>query len=100
MTEPNYISYKDSAARVVKIENKYFRYLFDEYKAEYDHLMQSGLYQALTEKKLIIEHQEIEVDSDQKNIYKKLYPAQINFLSYPFEWSFTQWSHKGKGHLG
>ena len=99
MTEPNYISYKDSAARVVKIENKYFRYLFYEYKAEYNHLMQSGLYKALTEKKLLIEHQEIEVDSNQKNIYKKLYPAQINFLSYPFEWSYTQWRKAALSYL-
>lgn len=99
MTEPNNISYKDSAARVVKKENKYFRYLFYEYKAEYDHLMQSGLYQALTEKKLLIEHHEIEVDPDQKNIYKKLYPAQINFLSYPFEWSYTQWRKAALSYL-
>ena len=48
--EPNNISYRDSAARVVKKESGYYRYIFHEYKAEYDHLMQSGLYEELTEK--------------------------------------------------
>ena len=54
--EPNNISYRDPAARVVKKDTGYHRYIFHEYKAEYDHLMESGLYQELTEKKLLIEH--------------------------------------------
>mgnify|MGYP000197153313 FL=1 len=57
--EPNNISYRDTAARVVKKESGYYRYIFHEYKAEYDHLMESGLYQELTQKELLIEHQEI-----------------------------------------
>jgi hypothetical protein len=47
ITAPNNISYKDTAARVVNIEGVYYRYIFNEYKAEYDCLMQSGLYEAL-----------------------------------------------------
>ena len=55
---PNLISYRDTAARVVLEEGIYYRYIFDEYKAEYDHLTQSGLLKALTEKGLIIAQQE------------------------------------------
>lgn len=91
MIESNNISYRDTAARVVKKESGYYRYIFHEYKAEYDHLMQSGLYEELTEKGLIIEHKEIEIDTDDSKIYKLLYPNQIPFQSYPFEWSYTQW---------
>ena len=89
--EPNNISYRDIAARVVKKETGYYRYIFHEYKAEYDHLMESGLYQELTQKELLIEHQEIEVDTDDPKVYKLLLPTQIPFQSYPFEWSYTQW---------
>jgi SAM-dependent methyltransferase len=89
--EPNNISYRDSAARVVKKESGYYRYIFHEYKAEYDHLMQSGLYEELTEKNLLIKHKEIEKDTDDPKVYKLLYPTQIPFQSYPFEWSYTQW---------
>jgi 2-polyprenyl-3-methyl-5-hydroxy-6-metoxy-1,4-benzoquinol methylase len=89
--EPNNISYRDTAARVVKKETGYYRYIFHEYKAEYDHLMKSGLYQELIQKELLIEHQEIEVDTDDPKVYKLLLPNQIPFQSYPFEWSYTQW---------
>jgi hypothetical protein len=87
--KPNNISYKDSAARVVQEEGIFYRYIFDEYQAEYDHLMQSGLYKALLEKGYIIAHEE--VAQQQSNIYKKLLPKQITFQSYPFEWSYGQW---------
>ena len=91
MIEPNNISFRDTAARVIKKEDGYYRYIFLEYKNEYDHLMQSGLYQELIQKKLLIEHQEVDTDTNLKNVYKKLYPNQIEFQSYPFEWSYTQW---------
>ncbi|MCX6336514.1 MAG: SAM-dependent methyltransferase, partial [Bacteroidetes bacterium] len=91
MTSQNYISYRDSAARVVKKETGYFRYIFQEYKAEYNHLMHSGLYQELVQLGLLIEHKEIELDTNNSIVYKLLYPTQIAFQSYPFEWSYTQW---------
>jgi hypothetical protein len=89
--EPNNISYRDTAARVVNKKTGYYRYIFHEYKAEYDHLMESGLYHELNQKELLIEHQEIELDTDDPKVYKLLLPTQIPFQSYPFEWSYTQW---------
>ena len=67
--QPNNISYKDSAARVVQEEGIFYRYIFDEYQAEYDHLMQSGLYKALLEKRYIIAHEE--VDADRRRLCNK-----------------------------
>ena len=89
--EPNNISYRDKAARVVKKGTGYYRYIFQEYSAEYNHLMDSGLYKELTKKGLLIEHQEIEKDTNDPKVYKLLQPTQIPFQSYPFEWSYTQW---------
>ena len=89
--EPNNISYRDTSARVVKKESGYYRYIFHEYKAEYDHIIQSGLYKSLTQKGLLIDHQEVEIDTNDPKVYKLLYPKQIFFQSYPFEWSYTQW---------
>ena len=90
MLSPNELSYRDTAARVVKKESGYYRYIFQEYKPAYDHLMQSGLYKELTQKGLLIEHQEVELDTNDPKAYKLLYPTQISFQSYPFEWSYTQ----------
>jgi SAM-dependent methyltransferase len=89
--KPNNISYRDAAARVEKKETGYYRYIFYEYKAEYDYLMESGLYQELIQKELLIVHQEIELDTADPKVYKLLLPTQIPFQSYPFEWSYTQW---------
>ncbi|MCX6299879.1 MAG: hypothetical protein NTY72_12400 [Bacteroidetes bacterium] len=91
MTRPNNISYRDYAARVVKKEDGFYRYIFLEYKAEYEHLMQSGLYEELIQKELLIEHKEIQIEIDDPKVYKLLYPTQIAFQSYPFEWSYKQW---------
>jgi SAM-dependent methyltransferase len=88
----NIISYKDNAARVVLENGTYYRIIFKDYQAEYDHLMQSGLYQTLTEKGLMIKHEEIQQAASSKDtLYKKLLPDQIHFQSYPFEWSYNQW---------
>lgn len=113
--QANNISYKDTAARVVEEEGIFYRYIFEVYQAEYDHLMQSGLYQTLRKKGFIISHEEVDanpqaqqreailennqdsesqhqqISQHQQKIYKKLLPHQIAFQSYPFEWSYGQW---------
>jgi hypothetical protein len=91
MIEANAISYKDSAARVIKKDNVYYRYIFFEYKNEYDYLMSSGLYEDLINEKLLIEHQEIEINTTDSKVYKVLCPKQIPFQSLPFEWSYNSW---------
>jgi predicted nicotinamide N-methyase len=84
-----YFSFKDQAARVVKKDGQYFRYIFTAYQEEYAHLMTSGLYSTLVERHLLIPHQEIEALEDCD--YKIILPEQINFLSLPFEWCYSQW---------
>jgi len=91
MTQANYISYKDSAARVVLQEGVFYRYIFNEYKKEYDALMQSGLYQALIAKGYLIPHSELKYEGNDATVYKQLLPEQIHFQSYPFCWSYSQW---------
>lgn len=91
MIEKNNFSYKDSSARVVEHNSIYFRYIFFEYKEEYDYLMNSGLYQELCQEGFLISHEEIDFDNTELNVYKLLLPIQIPVLSYPFEWSFVQW---------
>lgn len=100
---PNTISFRDTAARVVLENGTYYRIIFEEYQAEYDHLIQSGLYRTLTEKGLMIKHEEIDISvpkevqqfqqssTSHNKPYKRLKPYQIPFQSYPFEWSYGQW---------
>jgi hypothetical protein len=86
---PQYFSFKDRAARVVKKEGQYIRYIFPVYQPEYDHLMASGLYSNLVEQQLLIPHEELE--TSEKDVYKIIHPEQIDFISLPFEWCYAQW---------
>ncbi len=91
MQERQAISYKDSMGFVLKKSDGFYRYIAYEYKQEYDCLMQSGLYQFLVDNCLMISHEEIKIDAADKRFYKIIFPEQIDFISYPFEWSFSQW---------
>ena len=60
-------------------------------REDYDFLMNSGLYGKLTEKKLLVSHKEITDHPGYcKPFYKILEPEKIGFISYPYEWSFSQ----------
>jgi hypothetical protein len=52
--------------------------------------MNSELYQKLEEKNLIITHSEIENLDIDCDYYKIIKPEKIPFISYPYEWSFSQ----------
>lgn len=53
--------------------------------------MESGLYEDLVRDGLLISHEEISFGSENsKEHYKTLKPTHIPFISYPYEWSFSQ----------
>jgi hypothetical protein len=52
--------------------------------------MESGLYETLISKQLLIEHKPIQADMAQPEAYCVIQPEQVPFISYPYEWSFGQ----------
>ncbi len=86
------ISYRDNAGFVIVNEKEVKRYVHFLYADMYDHLMTSGLYQHLVGEGLLIPHKEIQSTENQKNhFYKILSPEKIGFISFPYEWSASQW---------
>ncbi len=81
--DPSGYLYKDSSGQLI-------RYVSRSYAAAYDFLMKSGLYQALQEQGLMIAHSEIDKKPKDANCYKLLKPQLVEFISYPYEWSFSQ----------
>lgn len=59
------------------------------YAEDYHQLMESGLYGALVGQGLLIPHEEIE-RTDLEGAWKVLRPRQAPFISYPYEWCFSQ----------
>lgn len=84
-------SFRDLSGFLFYEDGFLYRQINKIYKEHYDHLMISGLYTRLTEEGLLIPH--IEVDkrpSEQIEAYKIIQPEFISFISYPYEWCFSQ----------
>ncbi|GBF23042.1 hypothetical protein tpqmel_0446 [Candidatus Gastranaerophilus sp. (ex Termes propinquus)] len=84
----NKSSFKDPAGFVFVQDGTVFRQVNENYRENYDLLLSSGLYKTLVEKGFLISHQE--VSAEDKNCYKLLKPEVIDFISYPYEWCFSQ----------
>lgn len=50
----------------------------------------SGLYDELVRKKFLVPHEQLPATKTPKDAHAILRPQQIPFVSYPFEWSFSQ----------
>ena len=82
-------SFRDRCGFIFKKNEKYYRAVDKSYSKAYELLMESGLYQNLVDKGLLIKHIELK-EKKHANTYKVLKPEQIKFISYPYEWSFSQ----------
>ncbi len=83
-------SFRDPSGYIFYKDDIVYRSISYTYKDNYDMLMNSGLYKALVEKKLMIPHSEVQLDGFDDNCYKIIKPEQIQFISYPYEWCFSQ----------
>lgn len=83
-------SFRDSSGFLFYIENELYRVINYSYKEQYDHLINSELYKKLTENNLLISHEEINNLEIDYSYYKIIKPKKIPFVSYPYEWSFSQ----------
>lgn len=82
-------SFRDPSGLVFRHKGVLYRQINGLYQTNYDHLMQSGLYQRLVEARLLIPHQEVEFPLE-TTAYKVIQPQELSFISYPYEWSFSQ----------
>src|SRR5690606_36588896 len=67
-----------------------YRQVDNRYKANYD-LFMDGLYQELVDQDLLVAHKEVAVMAGlPKSTYKVIQPTIVPFISYPYEWGFSQ----------
>lgn len=84
-------SFRDPSGFVFSQNGDTYRQINLRYREDYDHLMQSGLYDDLAADGLLIPHHEVGVEYAQSGgAYKVIRPELISFLSYPYEWCFSQ----------
>ncbi len=84
-------SFRDPSGFLFEREGGLYRQVNRSYQGDYDLLFSSGLYKALTERGLLVRHDETDVPPpDPQLAYKILKPQLVPFISYPYEWCFTQ----------
>ena len=83
-------SFRDPAGHVFVRDGRLLRQVNHEYAADYDQLMASGLYESLAARQLLVPHDEVEERPHGADAYRVLQPERIPFISYPFEWTFSQ----------
>jgi len=84
-------SFRDPSGLLFYSDGSIFRQVNITYKENYDCLMNSGLYQDLVSAELLIPHEEVDIEGVQADLaYKLIKPELISFISYPYEWSFSQ----------
>ncbi len=82
-------SFRDPSGSVYTHDDQIIRSINLSYAEDYGFLHQSGLLQALWEKKWLIPFEECDV-SLIEGAWKALRVEKIPFISYPYEWSFSQ----------
>ncbi len=83
-------SFRDPSGFIFYNNNSVYRQINLNYKDNYDFLMASKLYKTLTNQNLLIRHQEVKASSSPSTVYKTIQVEKIPFISYPYEWCFSQ----------
>ena len=84
-------SFRDPSGFLFEHEGSIFRHINLVYREHFDHLIGSGLYDALVKEGLLIPHREVEIRQFiGESTYKIIRPDRIPFISYPYEWCFSQ----------
>lgn len=90
-------SFRDPSGFLFRRDGILYRQVNQSYQANYERLMESGLYEKLVNSGALIRHQEVELKPESSDspaaeaaAYKIIQPELIPFISYPYEWSFSQ----------
>ena len=84
-------SFRDPAGFVFRHQGILYRQVNMCYQKHYQMLVDSGLYAAFLDRGMLIPHTEVDAPVAQPNaVWRILRPEAVPFVSYPFEWSFSQ----------
>jgi len=84
-------SFRDPAGYVFRRGGVFYRGIRKSGRPHYDMLMSSGLYKELVAANLLVPHEEFPLEGERVgDVTKVIRPEEIPFISYPYEWSFSQ----------
>jgi len=84
-------SFRDPAGFLFTRQGVLYRQVNRSYQADYDLLVTSGLLDELVARGMLVPSQEVDQAPELPDLaYKILRPEKIWFISYPYEWCFSQ----------
>ncbi len=87
--EPLPASFRDPSGFVFHHNGVLYRQINQVYEKDYQHLMDSGLYERLVRAHLLIPHQPAQIPPASEQGIAVIQPSRIPFISYPYEWPFS-----------
>lgn len=84
-------SFRDPSGFLFTRKGVLYRQVNRIYAGHYDQLLSSKLYAKLVYSGLLIPHEEVSVEPEEPSLaYRIIKPEPLQFISYPYEWSFSQ----------
>jgi len=84
-------SFRDPSGFLFSRGGIFYRQVNRIYAENYARLMDSGLYAKLVKAGLLIPHEEADqLPAEAESAFKVIRPERVPFVSYPYEWSFSQ----------
>jgi len=95
MTSPEWVaeasSFRDPDGFVFYRDGTLYRQINRKHENHYRQLVKSGLYEHLVDTQRLVPHREVETPPARADeFFKIIEPEPIPFLSYPYEWCFSQ----------
>jgi len=91
-TKQHPASFRDPAGFIFEHAGKFYRQVNQVYAPHFELFKKSGLYETLASQKKILSHTELDSNfTATGDWYKTLLPEQLQVISYPYEWCFSQW---------
>jgi hypothetical protein len=89
-------SFRDPAGYIFYQDNEVYRFVSPSYYEKYKSFKNSGLYHELLDKDFLIPFDEIQEESLPEGKALIIKPFKIPFISYPYEWTFSQLKEAAK----
>lgn len=84
-------SFRDPSGFVFRRDGSLYRQVNKFYADTYDKIQEAGLFDSLADSSLLIGHKEVGIEyAATSDAHRVIAPVELPFVSYPYEWSFSQ----------
>ena len=100
ITKTENSSFRDPSGFIFYRDGTCYRQINPTYKEHYEYFLESGLYEKLSNEGFLIPHETVDANHlPFPNGYRTIRPEPIPFVSYPYEWCFTQFKNAAQATL-